>query len=135
MATTLCLTIRAGCRHWSLTDELLPLRQALARSSGGLVAVLRLAATDYEANFELANSKQEFQNLLAQADEVVEVPQAHSRAAAYEAAGEWIVDNCEVLVTVWDDQGESGSPGVLVEAGLPDLAQGEGKRTRCADWL
>jgi hypothetical protein len=73
--------------------------------------------------------------LLAQADEVVELPQARSRAAAYETAGEWIVDNCDVLVTVWDGQGGSGSRGVPVGAGLPDRAQGEVKRTRCADWL
>jgi hypothetical protein len=106
-----------------------------ARSTGGLVAVLPLAATDCEADFELASSKQEFQNLLARADEVVELPQARSRAAAYEAAGEWIVDNFDVLVTVSDGQGGSGSRGVPVGAGLPDRAQREVKSTRCADWL
>jgi len=100
-------------------------KPVLARSTGGLTAVLPLAATDYQTDFESAESTREFLDLLAQADEVIELPPARTREAAYEAVGDYIVEHCDVLVPVWDGKGAQGrgGTGAVVararERGLP----------------
>ncbi len=86
-------------------------RRLLAGPATRLVAVLPLAAGDYEANFSAAPSRQEFRALLDGADEVIEVVPATSQDAAYEAAGREVLDRADVLVAVWDGQGAQGQGG------------------------
>jgi hypothetical protein len=98
---------------------------AVLGRDGRLRAVLPLAADDYEDDFGSAESKKRFHDLLGEADEVIELPAAESREAAYEAGGRYVLDNCDMLMTIWDGQGaqgQGGTGGTVAEArerGLP----------------
>ncbi|MDQ5852388.1 MAG: hypothetical protein M3380_10030 [Chloroflexota bacterium] len=77
------------------------------------------------ADFESAESKTEFLRLLDQADDVIELPAVATREAAYDAAGLYILDHCDVLLAVWDGQpaqGQAGTGEIIAQArerGLP----------------
>jgi hypothetical protein len=85
------------------------------------VAVLPLAAEDYETDFRAAASREEFRSLLHRADEMTEIGPATSR----DAAGRHFLDRADILVTVWDGhgvQGHDGTAAVVTQArerGLP----------------
>lgn len=97
----------------------------LDRPATRLVAVLPLAAGDYEADFSAPGSVREFRSLLGRADEVGEVAPTASRDAAYEAAGREVLDRADVLIAVWDGRGAQGQGGTAAivpqarERGLP----------------
>ncbi len=103
----------------------LVVEKALERSDPRLVAVLPLPVDDYETDFCSTASKHRFQELLGKAGEVIELPVAESREAAYDAAGRHVLDHCDVLVAVWDGQtgqGEAATSGNVItarERGLP----------------
>ena len=91
----------------------------LRRPGARLCAVLPLPAPDYLADFASPESRDEFLRLLAQADEVVELPARVSRAEAYAAANDQMLDGIDVLVAVWDGkvaQGEAGTAEVVARA-------------------
>lgn len=98
---------------------------ALARPGGRLVVALPLPQADYLTDFRSAESKAEFLDLLGRADEVITLPPAPVRVAAYEAAGLYILDHCDVLLAVWDGkaaQGQAGTGAMVAQArrrGLP----------------
>jgi hypothetical protein len=100
-------------------------RSVLRRPGARLIAVLPLSRSDYIEDFESAESREEFLGFLAEATEVIELPPAANRNAAYEAAGEYSLDHSDVLVTVWDGQGAQGQGGTGAtvararELGLP----------------
>ena len=54
-------------------------------------------------------------------------PAAAARPRAYEAAGHLTLDNCDILLTVWDGKpgrGRGGTPEIIAEAlerGVPVL--------------
>jgi hypothetical protein len=104
----------------------LVVRRAMARPGGArLVVPLPLPAADYEADFGSEESKAEFHALLERADEVVELPRAPTRTAAYAAAGEYVLRRADALLAVWDGrpaQGEAGTGAIVALArarGLP----------------
>lgn len=76
----------------------------LERLDARLVVPLPLPRDEYEHDFTSAESVDEFRRLVARADEVIELPPAPSHDAAYEAAGFYIADHCDVLIAVWDGQ-------------------------------
>ena len=91
----------------------------LARPGAVLVAALPLPPEDYITDFATAESQAEFQALLRRAVRVVAMAPAATRTAAYEAVGLYILDNCDVLVTVWDGkgpQGQGGTGAIVAEA-------------------
>lgn len=93
--------------------------QVLSRPGGRLVAVLPLEKDDYLQDFATQESKQEFLELLDRADKVVQMKPDASRDLAYEAAGGYVLDHCEVLIAVWDGlgaQGQRGTGGIVAEA-------------------
>jgi len=101
--------------------------QVLARPASRLVVVLPLPRADYRTDFGTAASQRAFFDLLARADEVVELPgdAAAPRAAAYAAGGRAVVERADVLLAVWDGreaQGHGGTAYVVALArrhGLP----------------
>ncbi len=103
----------------------LALGPALERPGSKLVAVLPLEKYDYLSDFESSESKDEFLRLLARADEVVELPAQAERKQAYEAGGDFICEQADVLLAVWDGQdgqGQGGTATVVARArerGLP----------------
>lgn len=103
----------------------LVVRQVLCRSHSRLIVALPLPESDYLDDFATEESQEEFRRLLSQAKEIVELHPASSRDETYEAAGRYVLDNCDVLVAIWDGQaaqGLGGTGGILAEArrrGLP----------------
>ena len=78
-----------------------------------LVAILPLQPDDYRDDFATADSRQRFDTLLAGASSVeITGPDVDgTRESAYERAGLAIVDQCDVLLALWD-----GEPSAAAEA-------------------
>lgn len=105
-------------------------RHLLNREGASLTAVLPLPAEDYiddfgssddhRADYAGAELRREFRHwLAARAEEIIEMPPAATRNAAYEQAGLYIAVNCDVLVAVWDGepaQGQGGTGMVVAKA-------------------
>ena len=66
-----------------------------------LVAVLPFPG--YELEFT-PTERPRFDALCAQAAEVVKLPSLDSNHASFRQAGQWIVDHCDLLLAVWDEQ-------------------------------
>lgn len=98
-------------------------RAVLDRPDGRLVALLPLATEDYETDFVDLASRQEFNDLLAAADESRVIP-VHpdddaSREAAYERAGLAVLDGSDLLLALWDGapgRGRGGTAELVAEA-------------------
>jgi hypothetical protein len=98
-------------------------QRVLARG-GKLEAVLPLPRADYEADFATDVSRREFAALLREADRVVHLQPATSREEAYELGGKFVINNCEVLLAVWDGeaaQGRGGTGAIVRDARLRGL--------------
>ena len=99
--------------------------RALKRSKVRLVVPLPLPHSDYMADFESPESKEEFLCLLAQAGEVTTLPPVSTRDQAYQAVGRYVLDRCDVLIAIWDGrstQGQGGTGDIVAQArgrGLP----------------
>ncbi len=95
----------------------LVVERILRRSGAGLRALLPLPRAQYLADFGTERSRREFLDLLARAEEVVELSPGATREASYEAVGIQVVDQCDVLIAIWDGedaQGQGGT-GAIVE--------------------
>src|SRR5919202_4996272 len=86
-------------------------RMVLADPETLLEVALPLPLYDYQTDFTTEESKREFQNLLARAVRVVELPECETRAEAYEQAGQYVVERCDVLIALWDGQPSRGRGG------------------------
>lgn len=88
-----------------------------------LVVPLPLPAEDYCADFASAESRQDFEALLAQAERSFVVdhlpprPGEQPRTAAYRSAGTVVARTCHVLLALWDgiDAGKSGGTAEIVD--------------------
>jgi len=67
-----------------------------------LRVVLPLEIEDYCKDFTSPASRTEFQVLLEQAEEVNVLAPTDTRNLAYEAAGRYVVDHCDLLIALWD---------------------------------
>ncbi len=85
--------------------------QAVLDRGGQLVVPLPLPLDDYMTDFGAAESRAEFQRLLAEASEVVELPATPTRNEAYKQVGEWVLDESDVLIAIWDGQPAQGHGG------------------------
>ena len=100
-------------------------RHVLARPDAGLTVPLPLAKSDYLADFQSEDSRAEFLSLLQRADRVEEMPAAATREQAYEAAGQYVLNNSDALIAIWDGrnaQGQGGTGEIVARArhrGLP----------------
>lgn len=116
-------------------SDRLVVHRLLARKGTRLVAVLPLERRDYETDFGTEASRREFADLLARADQVVEMAPQASRDEAYETGGRVMLERAGVLVAIWDGQlaqGRGGTGGVVAEArtrGLPLAWIHAGNRT------
>jgi hypothetical protein len=89
----------------------LVVHQVLEHPDARLIVPLPLPKQDYLQDFAFCESKNEFLQLLHRADEVIELPPTGTRNAAYEAAGKFVLDRCDVLIAVWDGQTARGQGG------------------------
>jgi hypothetical protein len=111
-------------------------RRAL-RLGGGLLALLPLTLADYQQDFATAESRAEFCGLLQRAEQVIQLPPAPSRDAAYAAVGSYTLEHCHVLMALWDGQeaqGQGGTGETVLAArrlGLPVAWIHAGNRRPC----
>ena len=100
-------------------SDRLVVRCILARPNAKLVVPLPMAEEEYLRDFTSQHSKDEFRALLAQTHTTIRFPPAPTRPAAYEMAGRYIIDHCQVLVALWNGeppQGEGGTGAVVAWA-------------------
>jgi hypothetical protein len=74
---------------------------------------------EYVRDFTSVHSRNEFSELLAQAHKVITFPPESTRPGAYEIAGQYIIEQCDVLVALWNGQppqGEGGTGAVVARA-------------------
>lgn len=83
----------------------------LGRLGSRLVVPLPLTESEYVKDFPSEASRAEFSSLLNRADEIEVMPPAATREQAYEAAGEFVLRNSDVLIAVWDGQLAQGTGG------------------------
>ena len=83
----------------------------IKRTDARLIVPLPLPVDDYLRDFTSQDDARVFRDLLARADEVIQLPPASSREASYEAAGAYVLNNCDVLLTIWDGQLAQGKGG------------------------
>lgn len=86
-------------------------RQILDRSAAKLVAVLPMPKDLYVADFLTPESRSEFARLLASAADTVALPAMQDRDTCYDAAGEYILGHCDVLLALWDGRAPQGAGG------------------------
>src|SRR5204862_3941612 len=77
-----------------------------------LAAPLPFRIQDYRDDFQDPESQQEFGRLLESATTVLEISGDRSNeGAAYEHAGQTVIDSCDVLIAVWDGKASAGRGG------------------------
>jgi len=94
-----------------------------------LEVVLPLEREDYMQDFESVESKREFEELFSCARSVRRVAQKHSRNEAYEQAGRYIVDHCDVLIALWDGKPAAG------QGGTAEIVEYARKKNRPLIWI
>jgi hypothetical protein len=93
--------------------------RVLALSHASLVAVLPLSEGNLIQEFSSADIQVRFYTLLSRAQQLVRIPLCNSPEQAYQAAGWYVLDRCDILLAVWDGlpaQGMGGTGEVVVEA-------------------
>lgn len=86
-------------------------RQVFKVLGAVLEVVLPLEKDDYMQDFETRESIEEFEELLSQARSVRLLTSKGSRVEAYEQVGRYIVDQCDVLLALWDGKPAVGRGG------------------------
>lgn len=100
---------------------------ALTDDTTELEVPLSMPREQYAEDFETADSKNEFDSLLKQAQFVTVMSDSTTREEAYERAGRYVVDRCEVLIALWDGEASRGRGGTAEivayarDAGVPIL--------------
>jgi hypothetical protein len=93
--------------------------RVLCRPRTRLVVPLPMPEEVYMRDFTSLDSQRQFLGLLARADEIVRFPPAPSRPAAYEQAGRYMLDHCDLLIALWDGQpaqGDGGTGSIVASA-------------------
>ena len=86
-------------------------RHVLARPYACLTVPLPLDESDYLRDFSSEESRLEFSTLLGRASKIERMPPMPARDRAYEAAGEYVLNNSDVLLTIWDGRPSRGRGG------------------------
>jgi len=99
-------------------------QRVLATPGAQLEVVLPLPVQSYLQDFAAEDLRDEFARLLSRSRRTIDLPPAPTREAAYERVGRYVVDECDVLVAVWDGKPAAGRGGT---AEIVEYA----RRTRC----
>lgn len=108
--------------------------EAVLQRGGDLTVPLPLPVEDYLQDSGSRESKVEFRQLLERAAELIELPAAPTRDEAYEQVGLYVLENCDVLIAVYDGQPSQGRGGTAemvehaLQRGMPVLHVKAGNR-------
>jgi hypothetical protein len=100
-------------------------RRSISFVHAYLIALLPFPEKEYLKDFSTQESVQEFQGLIHQAKQIIELMGCSIREEAYIALGKTLLDRCEILITIWDGKpanGRGGTAEIVYEArrrGLP----------------
>jgi hypothetical protein len=86
-------------------------RRVLENFGGQLEAVLPMEEEEYIKDFESASSRQEFSFLLSKCHTFKELKTTVGRPGVYERTGRYVVDNCDVLIVIWNGKPAKGIGG------------------------
>ena len=98
-------------------------KEVLKCPDSRIEVVLPLAKEDYMEDFESSESRQEFEFLMAKARRPISLKRqnlreefpggdlAEARRQAYEDVGRYVVDHCDVLIAIWDQEPSRGKGG------------------------
>lgn len=89
-----------------------------------MLVVLPLEIHDYMNDFKTIESKMEFEELTDLAREIVTLKEAPTRKDAYYQVGKYVVDECNVLIAIWDGEPSRGKGGT---AEIVDYAKSIGR--------
>lgn len=101
--------------------------------AGELEAALPMPIEEYIATFDSEQrekSELDFRNLLTQADRIIVLPQTASHKDAYRQVGRYVVQECDVLIAIWDGKTSRGRGGT---AEIVEFAQKSCRSTFCID--
>ena len=105
-------------------DQLVASR-ALALPGTQLIVPLPLPLSQYLEDFKTPSLKRSFTELFHRASAIRIMPPAPTRDDAYHAAGVYVVEHSDVMITIWDGQparGRGGTAEIVAlarERGLP----------------
>ncbi len=100
-------------------------QRVLRRNDARLLAPLPFPRHEYMRDFvgddedQTRRSQAQFVELLSRADRVLELPATTTRDEAYAQVGEYVLDNCDVLIAIWDGepaQGQGGTAEIVAAA-------------------
>jgi hypothetical protein len=100
-------------------------KRLLARDGARLIAIMPMRIADYMSDFETTASKDEFNQLLQRASEVIDLAEQSNREQSYLAAGRYILDRSDLLIALWDgrpSKGVGGTAEIVAQArerGMP----------------
>ncbi len=100
---------------------------AYAVLSAGAQLHAVIPSEGYEASFTTDKSKRSYRALLDLAGHSTTLAFATPTQAAYLAAGHYVVDNCDLLLAVWDGEAAAGTGGT---ADIVKYARERGVNTR-----
>ena len=89
----------------------LVVREALKLVGTTLETPLPLEAEDYLTDFDSPESKEEFKKLLKQSQDILILPPKSRRNLAYQAVGRYVVDHCDIVITIWNGRNARGPGG------------------------
>ena len=76
-----------------------------------LIVPLPFALSEYMHDFSSITSQAEFLTLLKEASRIIELPYAGTREDGYLAAGIYVLDHSDVLISIWDGKPAQGVGG------------------------
>jgi len=88
--------------NWPVSDK---------KNISNLEVVLPMPEEDYLQDFKTQESKEEFKNLLKLAISTQIFNKKASRSDNYNKAGQFVVQNCDVLIAIWDGEPAEGTGG------------------------
>jgi hypothetical protein len=107
--TPLTLTVLSPLAEGA--DRLISLEVLNNIPSSTLEVVLPMEKDDYLKDFGTGQSRAEFEGLLSRATTVKILPSGKNRPESYEQVGQYIVDQCDILVALWDGKQAEGQGG------------------------
>jgi hypothetical protein len=89
----------------------LVVREVLKADGSQLEVIFPLEKEDYLKDFELLESKTEFEGFLSRARRIKRLHTQTSRPEIYAQVGRYVVDHCDVLIALWNGKPSAGQGG------------------------
>ncbi|OQZ00603.1 MAG: hypothetical protein B6D35_06045 [Candidatus Brocadia sp. UTAMX2] len=95
----------------------LVVHETLKELNASLIVPLPFPKEDYMSDFVSSESRKEFEGLLKRAKKVETIPPARTRNEGYERAGQYVINQSDVLIALWDGEysGRQGGTSDMVK--------------------